>query len=58
VVRIVYGYPSEELREEAERGEVALGGCCVTGDDPTHLCRACEHRWRAGRRDGSPWDEP
>lgn len=26
VLPIVYGYPSEELFEAAERGEVALGG--------------------------------
>ncbi|UCH79180.1 MAG: hypothetical protein JSU81_04330 [Candidatus Coatesbacteria bacterium] len=26
VIPIVYGYPSEELFEAAERGEVALGG--------------------------------
>ena len=26
VIPIVYGYPSEELFEAAERGEIALGG--------------------------------
>ncbi len=33
-VKIVYGYPSEELFEQAERDEVALGG----------WCRSSEHR--------------
>jgi len=27
-VKIIYGYPDEDLFEEAERGDVALGGCC------------------------------
>ena len=51
VVPIVYGMPGPELREQSDRGEVALGGCCVSDDDPTHLCRACEHCWRVAGRD-------
>ena len=42
---IVYGYPSLELFEAASRREVVLGGCVVTGDDPTHECPN-GHRWR------------
>ena len=38
---IIFGYPMAELREAAERGEVALGGCVVSGEDPTHRCAAC-----------------
>jgi hypothetical protein len=45
VVPIVYGYPSPELREAAERGEVFLGGCVITGDDPLWYCDDCEHGW-------------
>jgi len=45
IVPIVYGYPSLRLFERAQRGEVALGGCCVTGSDPTRSCQACGHRW-------------
>ena len=26
---------------EAERGEIALGGCCVTDRDPRKRCKAC-----------------
>jgi len=33
-VPIVYGLPSPEMMEEAERGEARLGGCFITGDDP------------------------
>ncbi len=34
VVKIVYGYPAPETFHEAENGKIALGGCCITGDDP------------------------
>ena len=43
---IVYGFPSEELMEEAERGEVHLGGCCVTDNDPQWRCADCGYGWR------------
>jgi len=36
--------PGFELFEAAERGEVALGGCCISDDDPTHEC-PLGHRW-------------
>ena len=41
VVPIVYGYPLPEMMEAAERGEIELGGCCVTDEDPTLYCKAC-----------------
>ncbi|UCE28456.1 MAG: hypothetical protein JSW52_10515 [Candidatus Coatesbacteria bacterium] len=45
VIPIIYGYPGPELREAAERGEVFLGGCVMTGDDPLWYCKSCERRW-------------
>jgi hypothetical protein len=60
-VRIVYGYPDVELFESGRRGEVIIGGCVVSGDDPTHGC-VNGHRWRQDRtrRNGrrSPWLDP
>jgi hypothetical protein len=44
-VPIVYGMPSPEVFEAAERGELAIGGCAVEPDNPHWFCRACEHRW-------------
>jgi len=38
-VRISYGYPSPELFERAERGEVVLGGC--QPDGPKYACANC-----------------
>jgi hypothetical protein len=43
LARIMYGLPIESaaLTKAIERGEVALGGCCVSGDDPEWRCNAC-----------------
>ena len=41
VVPILYGYPTEETMHEAEKGLIALGGCCVFEDDPEKHCNAC-----------------
>jgi len=41
LLRIVYGYPAGDLMEDAERGEVALGGCMVSGDDLDRRCAVC-----------------
>jgi hypothetical protein len=43
VIPILYGYPGPQMGEQAERGEIELGGCCISGlgDDPAWRCRAC-----------------
>ena len=41
---IVYGYPEAEIMQAAKRGEVALGGCVIGREDPSHVCVA-GHRW-------------
>jgi len=52
-VRIIYGYPGPELCEASKRGEVELGGCCLTGDDPDFKCKACRHKWRFQQSHGN-----
>jgi len=62
LVPIVYGLPMEDLMEQAQRGEVILGGCVVTqmidGDvtwgDPELGCSACERKFY---RDGRAQDQ-
>lgn len=44
-VRIVYGYPSEELVKAAEQRKVVLGGCMQYLDAPKKKCIRCEHEW-------------
>jgi len=45
VLLIVYGLPGPDLMEEGRAGRVVLGGCVITGEDPTHACRECGVRW-------------
>lgn len=39
--RIVYGYPTAETFEAAERGEIELGGCVIGEESPDYVCRGC-----------------
>ena len=41
-VEIVYGYPTAETFEAAERGEIVLGGCVIGPEAPDYECRACQ----------------
>ncbi|GAB2971220.1 hypothetical protein GCM10027212_07430 [Actinotalea caeni] len=56
VVPIVYGMPAPELVEQAGRGDVELGGCCLMVDEhgrlvaPDRSCRACGHDFTAPPR--------
>jgi hypothetical protein len=40
-IEIMYGMPTHEAFESAERGEIALGGCCITDCDPQRHCKNC-----------------
>ena len=51
VVPIGYGFPSAETFAAAEVGQIELGGCVVTGDDPAWRCKGCGSAF--GQR-GSP----
>jgi hypothetical protein len=44
---IAFGLPSEEAAQAARRGEIVLGGCVVTGNDPQWFCSNCEATWRS-----------
>ncbi|MDB5715988.1 MAG: Zn-ribbon protein [Sphingomonadales bacterium] len=56
-VNIRYGYPGEDLREQAERNEVILGGCARTIGEPDRQCLDCDHQWEIVRRGSRGWDE-
>lgn len=45
---IVYGYPTHETFEAADRGEVVLGGCLTWEGRPRAVCRTCEENEVAG----------
>ena len=50
IVPIVYGLPGIQLHHAALRGEVLLGGCVISGDDPQWICRVCGRRFRAATK--------
>ncbi|HZN63120.1 MAG TPA: hypothetical protein VFC90_12005 [Planctomycetota bacterium] len=56
LVPILYGLPDAEAGRAAERGEIALGGCTLMGDDPKLSCISCGTAfWIAGNdRMGRP----
>jgi hypothetical protein len=44
-IPIRYGYPAEETLAKARAGEVYLGGCNVSGNDPGWYCTMCGEKW-------------
>ena len=45
LVRVIYGMPNEDLVREVDQGKVLLGGCDITGTDPTWGCPECGWRY-------------
>lgn len=45
IIPIVYGKPGAELMQQAEAGEIKLGGCIVLETCPNRFCKDCSHRW-------------
>ena len=47
IATIFYGYPGnmKALEKPLEKGEIVLGGCIITGNDPEWSCNECGHRW-------------
>ena len=50
LVPIAYGFPSPHVMEQSDQGVVVLGGCIMSADDPSFVCKVCQHSvWRDGR---------
>ena len=45
IIDIVYGYPSEEMSDAADRNKIALGGCCIDSSNPLFKCKSCFHEF-------------
>ena len=43
VVPIAYGLPGDEMREDAIKGKIHLGGCVIEEDASDFHCNDCEH---------------
>ena len=55
-IDIIFGFPTPSTMKKAERGEVWLGGCEVTDNDPLWYCKDCKREFgkiniRTGERD-------
>jgi len=43
IAEIFYGFPDfEAIKDDLESKRITLGGCCLTDDDPSWRCLACE----------------
>ncbi len=49
-VNIIYGYPTDEATQQAERNEVTLGGCMQEIGAPDRQCLSCGHQWQTQRK--------
>lgn len=45
LVNIIYGMPSEKLVNMAKLEGIALGGCTVGLNQPTHYCYGCHETY-------------
>ena len=46
VVRIIYGEPTPETFEIADRGELVIGGCCINKESPDWECLNCHIQFK------------
>lgn len=47
VAWILWGYVGDmqSIKEELEKGDIVLGGCIVSSNDPKWKCNNCNHSW-------------
>jgi len=53
-VELLFGMPSQEAMAAAERGEIALGGCCMPWEPLNYRCLNCEFEWGKPEEPGEP----
>lgn len=41
IIKILYGMPSYEAHLASEKGELMLGGCCISDINPNKHCKSC-----------------
>ena len=42
---IIYGMATYEMSLQEQKGEIKIGGCCVSENDPRWHCFACGHEF-------------
>ncbi len=53
----VYGFPSGEMFDMADAGEIILGGCSIDEYHPTHYCTVCQEQYPANELEFIGYDE-
>ena len=46
ILKIQYGYPSNEGVIKADKGEIKLGGCTIDDNNPDYHCNNCNYEWK------------
>jgi len=56
-VPLEYGFPTHEMWEAAERGEIGIGGCVIFEGQPDVQCRNCstQYNTESGQSLPDPW---
>ena len=52
IIPILYGLPTKDAREAADKGLLALGGCVGGKESPDWLCKQCRKAFKASRKPG------
>ena len=45
IIPIMYGMPTHEAFEEAEKGNIKMGGCMIREAMPDRYCTSCKYEW-------------
>ncbi len=51
MVDIVYGMPPADIGEKAKKGELFLGGCMISDNDPSYHCNNCKRSYFKNLKD-------
>ena len=41
----VYGFPTPDLMDKADKGEIILAGCTADLFEPSHYCQECQEQY-------------
>ena len=51
LLEIIYGMPDSEIGEKAMKGELFLGGCMISDENPKYHCNTCERSYFENLKD-------
>ena len=61
IIDIIYGFPSDELINDASKNKVELGGCVIEPNNHKYKCKSCGnefgHKLFGGGDDMYIWED-